>query len=49
MDISKCAFYIWTGTLKQFRNICHQHDMFRSKEMEMGVFSKSLGSVNINI
>lgn len=43
MGIIKCAFYIWIGTLKQFRNICHQCDVLRSKEMEMGVcFLKSI-------
>lgn len=31
MGIIKCAFSIWTGTLKLFWNICHHHEMSGSK------------------
>ena len=36
MGIIKCAFSIWTGTLKLFWNICHHHEMSGSKRNENG-------------
>lgn len=48
MGIIKCAFSIWTGALKPFRNICHHHKMLGSKRNGNGCLWKTPESVNMN-